>query len=177
MTATAPARPVGVLPPRRHILWVVLVYALLATLWIYGSDRALEVLVADAQQRGTLALYKGWLFVIVSSSLLYWLLWRQHSGVSYESPGPGFISQLALLAVLVIGLTAGAVTLNYRLERGREVARLEAVAELRTKQLEDWLSDRKSEALFLRNSEYLSSAYLQWQGNMTVDQFLGLATV
>ncbi len=43
------------------------------------------------------------------------------------------------------------------------MARLEAVSDLRAKQIDDWLSDRMSEALFLRNSEYLSSAYVQWQ--------------
>jgi PAS domain S-box-containing protein len=149
--------------PRRRILGVVFVYSLFAAVWIYGSDLALEHLVADAQQRSALGLYKGWAFVLVTSSLLYWLMWRMHSGVAFESPGPGFFTQLALLAVLAIGLTASAVTLNYRLERGRDVARLEAVSDLRAKQIDDWLSDRMSEALFLRNSEYLSSAYMQWQ--------------
>ena len=163
MTANTPAPSIRSLAPRRRILGVVFVYALFAALWIYGSDLALEHLVADAQQRSALGLYKGWAFVIVTSSLLYWLMWRMHSGVAFESPGPGFFTQLALLAVLAIGLTASAVTLNYRLERGRDVARLEAVSDLRAKQIDDWLSDRMSEALFLRNSEYLSSAYLQWQ--------------
>src|SRR5262245_9524990 len=162
--AEAVAGPIGrALPRRRRILTVVLVYALFAALWIYGSDRAVDWLVSDAPQRSAIALYKGWAFVAVTSCLLYWLMWRMHSGVAFESPGPGFWSQLALLAVLVVGLTAGAVTLNYSLERGREVARLEAVSDLRARQMDDWLSDRMSEALFLRNSEYLSSAYLQWQ--------------
>jgi len=163
MTAETSTHRSRTLPPRRRIFAVVLLYALFAALWIYGSDLALEHLVADAQQRATLGLFKGWAFVVVTSSVLYWLLWRMHSGTGWESPGPGFFTQLSLLAVLTIGLTASAVTLNYRLERAREVARLEAVSDLRAKQLDDWLADRTSEALFLRNSEYLSSAYLQWQ--------------
>ena len=68
-----------------------------------------------------------------------------------------------MLATVVIALTALALVVSYRLERGREVARLEAVSDLRAKQVDVWLSDRMSEALFLRNSEYLSSAYVQWQ--------------
>jgi PAS domain S-box-containing protein len=150
-------------PPRRRILMVVLVYALFAALWIYGSDRMLDWFVRDAERRSVIALYKGWAFVAVTSGLLYWLLSRLHGGSALESPGPAFGRQLTLLAVLVIGLTAGAVTLNYRFERSREVARLEAVSDLRARQIDDWLSDRMSEALFLRNSEYLTSAYLQWQ--------------
>jgi PAS domain S-box-containing protein len=163
MTATTPLQPGRWLPTRRRILWVVFVYALFAALWIYGSDLALEQLVADPQRRSMLGLYKGWAFVVVTSSLLYWLMWRMHGGAAFESPAPGFVTQLVLLSALVIGLTAGAVTLNYRLERGREVARLEAVSALRSKQIDDWLSDRLSEAQFLRNSEYLASAYLQWR--------------
>ncbi|HTP72958.1 MAG TPA: PAS domain-containing protein, partial [Burkholderiaceae bacterium] len=151
------------MPPRRRILTVVLVYALFAALWIYGSDLALEWLVADPSRRMAVSLYKGWTFVAVTSALLYWLMWRMHGGVALESPGPGFKTQLVLLAVLTGGLTAGAVALNYRAERGRELARLEAVSDLRARQIDDWLGDRVSEALFLRNSEYLSSAYLQWQ--------------
>jgi PAS domain S-box-containing protein len=163
MSARAPAAAGRSLPPRRRILWIVLVYALFAALWIYGSDRTLDWLVSDPQQRSALALYKGWAFVAVTSCLLYWLMARLHGAAVPEAPRSGFWPQLALLAMLVLGLTAGAVTLNYRLERGREVARLEAVSDLRAKQIDDWLGDRMSEALFLRNSEYLSSAYLQWQ--------------
>src|SRR5512143_476724 len=163
MAAAVPASSGPLHPPRRRILTVVLVYALFAALWIYGSDLALEWLVADPQQRMAVSLYKGWAFVAVTSALLYALMWRMHGGAVLERPAPGFATQLALLAVLVVGLTAGAVTLNYRLERGREVARLEAVSDLRTRQIDDWLRDRTAEALFLRSSEYLSSAYLQWQ--------------
>src|SRR5512134_2439089 len=148
MAAAVPASPGRPLPPRRRILTVVLIYALFSALWIYGSDLALEWLVTDPRQRMAVSLYKGWAFVAVTSALLYWPIWRMHGGVALESPGPGFMVQLALLAVLVTGLTAGAVTLNYRAERGREVARLEAVADLRAKQIDDWLSDRLSEAQF-----------------------------
>jgi hypothetical protein len=99
MTAHTPAPPpLRPLLPRRRIMGTVFVYALFAALWIYGSDLALEHLVPDPQQRGALGLYKGWAFVIVTSSLLYWLMWRMHSGVAFESPGPGFFTQLALLA-------------------------------------------------------------------------------
>jgi len=78
MSARAPAAAGRSLPPRRRILWIVLVYALFAALWIYGSDRTLDWLVSDPQQRSALALYKGWAFVAVTSCLLYWLMARLH---------------------------------------------------------------------------------------------------
>jgi two-component system sensor histidine kinase/response regulator len=168
MTVAVPVHP-GSMPPRRRTLWAVFVYALFAALWIYGSDLALDWLVSDGQQRVVLGLYKGWAFVAVTSLLLYWLMRRIHAGVAVEAPRTSLLVPLTLLSLLVVGLTASAVLLNYRLERGREVARLEAVSSLRAKQIDDWLSDRMSEAVFLRNSEYLSSAYLQWQDRLDRD--------
>ena len=100
MSARAPAAAGRSLPPRRRILWIVLVYALFAALWIYGSDRTLDWLVSDPQQRSALALYKGWAFVAVTSCLLYWLMARLHGAAVPEAPRSGFWPQLALLAML-----------------------------------------------------------------------------
>ncbi|HEU5294702.1 MAG TPA: hypothetical protein VFU71_07925, partial [Burkholderiaceae bacterium] len=173
MNAFEPAHTGGTaVSQQRRIVSVVLAYAVFAALWIYGSDLALSWLIADPDLRGELGLYKGWGFVAVTSILLYALLRRMlarslsaalATDGAASGPKPSLALELSVLAALVIGLTALAVLANFRLERGREVARLEAVSDLRAKQIDDWLSDRMSEALFLRNSEYLSSAYLQWQ--------------
>jgi PAS domain S-box-containing protein len=53
--------------------------------------------------------------------------------------------------------------LNHWQERNREIARLEAVSDTRTRQLNDWIADRIADASFLRDSEFLSSAYVRWQ--------------
>ncbi|MGB9081069.1 MAG: PAS domain S-box protein [Desulfuromonadaceae bacterium] len=71
--------PTGLPPPSRdHLapLKVALCYCLAAGSWILLSDRLLLLVVQDAGQLSRLQTVKGWLFVLVSSLLLYWLVWH-----------------------------------------------------------------------------------------------------
>lgn len=55
---------------------IVLVYAVFAALWILLSDRAVELLFETPAQITRASTYKGWLFVTVTSLLLYGLMKR-----------------------------------------------------------------------------------------------------
>ena len=50
---------------------IVLIYALFATLWIYFSDHAVEYFVHDVALFATFSTYKGFVFVLITSLLLY----------------------------------------------------------------------------------------------------------
>lgn len=65
-------------PPHDHraILKIVAVYAVFAALWIFLSDKALEIAISDPEQRTRVAILKGWAFVAVTSALLYVLIRR-----------------------------------------------------------------------------------------------------
>ena len=52
------------------------VYVLVAAIWIWCSDRAVDVLVADAGLRMALQTFKGWIFVLATGVLLYWMIRR-----------------------------------------------------------------------------------------------------
>lgn len=54
---------------------VVLAYALVSFLWILLSDRAVDALLSGDAQR-VAQTWKGWLFVLVTTALLYWGLMR-----------------------------------------------------------------------------------------------------
>lgn len=56
---------------RSWLLWVCLLYAVLAGLWIITSDTLLRLTTDDPVLLTTLQTYKGWLFVAVSAALLY----------------------------------------------------------------------------------------------------------
>lgn len=58
------------------VVAVVLTYAGFASLWILVSDRALGLLVSDPQALVRASMLKGWLFVAVTSLLLYGLVRR-----------------------------------------------------------------------------------------------------
>ena len=58
----------------RNHLKIVLVYAIFAGLWIFGSDRLLVLMVHDPSLLGWIGTLKGFVFVVVTSLLLYFLL-------------------------------------------------------------------------------------------------------
>ncbi len=164
--AGPPGMPIG----RRRIVYAVLVYALFAASWIYGSDLALAWLVPDPAQLSLIGLYKGWAFVAVTSVLLYGLMKRLGSQAAAPSrlalptvTAHGIARPLMALGAVIVALTVGAVALNFRLEREREVARLEAVASLRAGQVADWIGSRLSEARFMRGSVFLGDLLLRWK--------------
>jgi len=55
---------------------LVLVYAVFAGLWIWLSDKLVAWLVSDPAQIIRISTIKGWLFVVITSGLLYTLIWR-----------------------------------------------------------------------------------------------------
>ncbi|WP_432821578.1 putative bifunctional diguanylate cyclase/phosphodiesterase [Trichloromonas sp.] len=55
---------------------IALAYLLVSGLWILLSDQILAALVDDPQTLTLLQTYKGWLFVVVSSALLYGIVQR-----------------------------------------------------------------------------------------------------
>lgn len=62
----------------RSVIFIVSLYALFGTLWIYFSDRFLPLFVATPAEITTWSTAKGWLYVAITSLLLYWLI-RRHT--------------------------------------------------------------------------------------------------
>lgn len=66
----------------RSRAWVIMaVYALGATLWIYFSDQALMALAPDTQTFTRWSVYKGGVFVAITSVLLLLLIWRIYGAI------------------------------------------------------------------------------------------------
>lgn len=67
------------MPSLKHkfIARVMLPYVLLATLWIYLSDRVLAALVTDPALHTRLQTFKDMAFILVTTALVYWLMWRE----------------------------------------------------------------------------------------------------
>lgn len=63
---------------RDHLtpLKIALYYCLAAGSWILLSDKILLFMVQDVGQLSHLQTVKGWVFVLVSTLLLYWLVWH-----------------------------------------------------------------------------------------------------
>ena len=67
---------------RLAALRIVGIYALVSLLWIYTSDTVLGWLVPDSRVMVKIAIYKGSLFIVLTSLLLYVLLRRYHRHLS-----------------------------------------------------------------------------------------------
>jgi len=158
---------------RSGILVVVLVYAAFAALWILLSDKLLEWLFTDPLQIILLSTLKGWLFVACTSLLLYGLMRRLVGAASHPEPGvsmssasqsglKGWILPFALLVTAVLALT-GVVTQTVIDQRDKEVARLQAVAELKVQQVGDWLQEKTGDAEFLQADRFFAESYRRWR--------------
>ena len=122
-------------PPftRAHVLNVVLTYAAVASLWILLSDKAVELLFRSSAQFALASTLKGWLFILITAFMLYAMLRRRidqptvSSSLSRRQQLP-FI----LLNSLIMVLTGMAIAQNLGQTRDKEVARIEAIADLKS---------------------------------------------
>lgn len=62
----------------RKSLKIVLIYALVSSVWIFYSDRALQAFFVSPEAITRLQTLKGWLFVLVTSIIIYWLIEKNY---------------------------------------------------------------------------------------------------
>jgi tRNA U55 pseudouridine synthase TruB len=129
---------------------VALTYAIAGGLWILGSDWLVTQLVADAELRQQVSAVKGWLFIGITSTLLFTLLRGRGRAASAVPASAGF-SRRSLWTAAALALLIGAVTLQLvRLREARYDAalarQLESVAELRAAEVSNWLHTRHEHA-------------------------------
>lgn len=145
----------GALPA---VLTVVLAYAAFAGMWILLSDHAVSWLFSVPAQVTLISTLKGWLFVAVTSLLLYVLL--RHFPPPYESAGDtplpeptrgALLLPFILLAAAIVILTLGGIAIDFSRQKESEAARLKTIAEIKTRQIADWLQERRGDALFLQH--------------------------
>ena len=158
------------------IVRVVLLYAVFASLWIFGSDGALSLFIHDTQTLAQISMIKGWAFVGLTSLLLYFAMRRWMGGVpatevaetardqtSDASDKLRLILPWLLIGVTFTALAASSIIVSERHQRAREAARLEAIADLRASQVADWLRDRMTLARLAVSANDLSDLYAHWR--------------
>ena len=180
MKPEQPGSPQG----RTAILTVVLGYAVFGALWIMVSDRAVAWLLQDPALIVIASTLKGWAFVALTSLLLYQLM-RSRFGLVRETPRPvASIARrsmglpLALAALVIAALTAA--TIAYDIDRHKEAqaARLQTIADLKTRQITDWLKERQADADFLMsNRDLIRERAADAARPGDVRQYVGLASV
>ncbi|MFC5837043.1 PAS domain-containing protein [Aeromonas bestiarum] len=153
-------------PPltRAHILNVVLTYAAVASLWILLSDKAVEWLFSTQAQFALASTIKGWLFILITALMLYAMLRRRiDMPVVTHQFSRRQLLPLILINGLILGLTGMAIAQSLGHTQDKEVARIEAIADLKSKQITEWLNARERDARLLIESPLYANLYRQGQ--------------
>ena len=159
-------------PPKaqRHpgILSIVLIYAVFAFCWILFSDKVVEWLLETPAQITLASTLKGWLFVAVTSLLLFALLRKRWHTNEYPMVNTQPLRRvltlplvLAIAAVTII--TATSIFNVFSQKKGKEAARLQAIADLQVRQVTEWLQERRSDAQFVQVSTSWADLYQRWR--------------
>jgi len=154
---------------RSRIIAIVLVYAIFAAIWILVSDRLIQRFFTEPDQIMLASMLKGWFYVAITSLLLYglmrrWFLGNQEPKVGIQS-SRRLLLPLAVLVTAIIALTATGIFYTLQQHEQEELGRIQAIAGLKARQIDDWLNERWGDADFIRTSELFVEQYQRWQIN------------
>ncbi|MCX7098448.1 MAG: PAS domain-containing protein [Methylococcales bacterium] len=148
---------------RNGAIAVVLTYALFAAFWILLSDKLVQILFSDPNQIILISMLKGWFFVVITSLLLYGLMRRWIGGgkTPLALPGDGLrLGWPFFLALLIITALCSAVITKHLAEHKQtEFAKLQAIADLKSRQISGWLKGRLDDADFVTSSPLVTGLY------------------
>ena len=145
----------------------VIVYAIFSSLWIIFSDHFVLQLFAQSHQANLAMSMKGWLFVLITSGLLYLLLqvWCEKlisitlGNKIKKSLSP--INHLYLSFTLLTLVVPLAGVSFYQMQvpeiEQKAFSDLSVVAKLKAKQIETWLNEREADSVILLSSHGVMS--------------------
>ncbi|MBF0625812.1 MAG: PAS domain S-box protein [Magnetococcales bacterium] len=161
----APSQPIRI--GRIQALTMVMVYALFAMLWILLSDKAVGWLFHDPVHATLVGTLKGLLFVAITALLLYGLLRRLSGGKAVDPARvqgpPALVAALIMGAIVVV--TAAGLAHIVQHHHERELIRLRIIADLKSRQITDWLRERQRDVEWVRNDLRLAARYRRWPGS------------
>ncbi|MDP2393747.1 MAG: PAS domain-containing protein [Methylococcaceae bacterium] len=155
------------LASRSGIVSVVLVYAVFAGLWILLSDQLMQIIVTDPEQLVWISMFKGWLFVCITSMLLYgtMLRWVDSGAETLDVPKASHWFRLPFLSLVIIIclFTATSIINTREHQKQTEIAKLQAIADLKATEVIDWLKERQRNVDFVQTSRLFAEQFQRWQ--------------
>ncbi len=136
---------------------IVLYYALFAAIWIAASDNLLSWLIEDREWLKLLSMGKGFLFVALTSFLLYLLLnLKSRSGIKEEQTATSSRRLYWLFAFQIL-LMPLIPTLLYSIH-GHQIKQdsnsdLTALAKVKAEQIEIWLQERLADGMMIQSDQ------------------------
>lgn len=163
-------------------LSISLYYAFLATLWIVLSDALLSNLVTNPARISEIQTYKGLIFIIVTTLLLFFLLrvWSPDKSAAEQegvatSHRSGLLIPVAVFLALSLAIgAAGYFAYHFQQEKVKhdKHEELAAIASLKVNQISAWLEERKGDASFLGSNSLLADKFEHWASQNPQDTAL-----
>jgi PAS domain S-box-containing protein len=163
-----PLLPANARATRKAAARVAAIYLIFAAVWIFASDRLLEFAVLDPAWLARIGTVKGMVFVTVTTLLLYLLLrTRGAAGEDEKASLPvskprHLIAAFIALALVVPLLGYAVIRLESQRIRDAAFSDLNAIADLKTSQIESWLHERWNDADALSANDSLIDDLDQW---------------
>ncbi len=152
---------------------VALVYAAFGALWILLSDTALGWLLEDRDTLLLLSTAKGWLFVLLSSVLLFFLVAKPPLRATVADPSaPAERLPWVALAVLtsaILVVTGATLLQSWTQERNQIEVQLRSIASGKATRLSEWHHERLGDAQELRSQPWVTHLWNAWQQDPTAD--------
>jgi PAS domain S-box-containing protein len=169
LSDTGPEQHIPGLASKRRRLYIAFIYAVLTALWILLSDKAIAWLFSDPALIALAGTLNGWLFAGVTWLLLY-VLTRRWTGFDaapklIPADSRRLALHFALLALVIVVLTGAAIFNAFTRHKETEIALLEAIADMKTRQITDWLGQRQGEADIIKTSDFFAELYRSWQSS------------
>jgi len=149
---------------RSQALSVAMVYAAFGALWILLSDTALGWLIQDRDTLLLIGTAKGWLFVLLSAALVFFLVARQQgtadSPMAHEERIPWVA--FAVMSMAIVLVTGGTALQAWQQERSKIAGLLRAIAYGKADRLADWYADERWHVERLGQSQGLAETWQRW---------------
>lgn len=140
---------------------IVLYYALFAALWIAVSDKLLAWLISDREWLTFLSIVKGFLFVALTSFLLYLMLnWQQRKTTNQKQQTSSrrlywlFAFQILLMPLIPVLLYG----IHGQQIRQDSHNTLNTLAKVKAEQIETWLQERLADGLMMQSDQAFTQA-------------------
>lgn len=150
---------------RARILAVVLIYAIFGACWILLSDQVVQLLFKNPEQIFLVSTLKGWFYVALTSLMLYGLMrrWLHVEPTTPMLPHARLLLPFGLLAIAVVVIAMSGVFFTLKQHTAEEAEHLKIIADLKVRQIGNWLAERHADAEFIKTSLFFAEHYQRWQ--------------
>jgi len=145
-------------------------YALFGIAWILVSDELLLATVPDKTVFFDLSLWKGLVFVLGTAFLIYLVADRhkprtveEYKALDVDPRMWPLVLVFALLAAVIVLAGIGSAAYIAAGYRNSETERLQAIADLKVRQIGAWLAERRADAHTLLNDDSLAEDAWRWR--------------